>query len=364
MSTLSDASMEMSEWPHRLPAEWEPQAAVMLTWPHADSDWRPHLAAVEPVFVRIAAEVARREDVVIGCCDAALAGRVGGLLAAAGVDAGRVRLYVVASQDTWARDHGPVTVLRRGCPLLLDFTFNGWGGKFAAEVDDQISRRLHALGAFGGEAMASVELVLEGGSVESDGAGTLLTTRRCLLGPGRSGLGEAELERQLGVLFGVDRVLWLTHGGLAGDDTDGHIDTLARFTDVGTIAYQGCDDVGDPDFAELAAMAAELAALRKADGSPYRLVPLPWPRARQAADGSRLAAGYANFLIVNDAVLVPTYGDPADDRALTILGACFLGREVVGVDCRALLVQGGSLHCLTMQLPSSVRLGPGSVSAA
>ena len=186
---------------HILPAEWAPQAGVLLTWPHADSDWRPHLAAVEPVFVRIAAEVARREDVVIGCRDAALAGHVRGLLAAAGVDPARVRLHVVASQDTWARDHGPLTVIRRGAPLLLDFTFNGWGGKFAAEQDDQISRRLHALGAFGAEAMASVDLVLEGGSVECDGAGTLLTTRRCLLAGTRSGLSEAELTRQL-MLFG------------------------------------------------------------------------------------------------------------------------------------------------------------------
>lgn len=345
---------------HILPAEWAPQAGVLLTWPHADSDWRPHLAAVEPVFVRIAAEVARREDVVIGCRDAALAGHVRGLLAAAGVDPARVRLHVVASQDTWARDHGPLTVIRRGAPLLLDFTFNGWGGKFAAEQDDQISRRLHALGAFGAEAMASVDLVLEGGSVESDGAGTLLTTRRCLLGPGRSGLSEAELTRQLGVLLGTPRVLWLSHGGLAGDDTDGHIDTLARFTDVETIAYQSCDDPDDPDFVELALMAGELAALRTAAGAPYRLVPLPWPRARRADDGARLPAGYANFLIVNDAVLVPTYADPADVRALASLRACFPGREVVGVDCRALLVQGGSLHCLTMQLPQPLTLGPGT----
>ena len=352
----------MADRPHTLPAEWSPQAGVLLTWPHEDSDWRSQLATVEPVFVRIAAEVARREEVVIACRDAALAGRVGGLLAAAGVDAGRVRLHVVASQDTWARDHGPLTVIRRGCPLLLDFSFNGWGGKYAAELDDQISRRLHGLGAFGCEAMASVDLVLEGGSVESDGEGTLLTTRRCLLGPGRSGLSQAELERQLGVLLGVDRVLWLAHGGLAGDDTDGHIDTLARFTDVGTIAYQSCDDADDPDFAGLQAMAAELAALRTVEGAPYRLVALPWPRARQGVDGARLPAGYANFLIVNEAVLVPTYDDPADERALASLAACFPGREVVGVDCRPLLAQGGSLHCLTMQLPRALTLGPWTAS--
>lgn len=351
---------DMSESSGYLPAEWAPQVAVMLTWPHEDSDWRPWLAQVEPVFVRIAAEVARREDVVIACRDAALAGRVRGLLGAAGVDLARVRLHAVPTQDTWARDHGPITVVRKGWPLLLDFGFNGWGGKFAADLDDQISRRLHALGAFDGAALASVELVLEGGSVECDGAGTLLTTRRCLLAGTRSGLSEAELTVHLTALFGLERVLWLDHGHLAGDDTDGHIDTLARFTDRETIAYQGCDDPGDPNFADLQAMAAELAGLRTLAGGPYRLVALPWPRARFAVDGSRLPASYANFLIINDAVLVPTYDDPADARALALLQGCFPGREVVGIDCTAVIEQYGSLHCLTMQLPAPLSLGPGT----
>ena len=353
----------MSERPCILPAEWAPQAGVMLTWPHEDSDWRPFLAAVEPVFVRIAAEVARREDVLIACRDAALALRVRGLLAAAGVAAGRARLYAVPTQDTWARDHGPITVVRRGWPLLLDFGFNGWGGKFAADLDDQISRRLHALGAFDGAAMASIELVLEGGSIESDGEGTLLTTRQCLLSSERSGLTEAELTAQLTALFGLERVLWLGHGHLEGDDTDGHIDTLARFTDPGTITYQACDDEEDPHFAGLQAMAGELAAFRTLAGAPYRLVPLPWPRARFAADGSRLPASYANFLIVNGAVLVPTYDDPADARALAAIAGCFPGREVVGIDCLPVIEQYGSLHCLTMQLPLPLSLAPASDEA-
>ncbi len=354
----------MSDRPYCLPAEWAPQSGVLLTWPHADSDWRPLLSAVEPVFVRIAAEVARREDVVIVCNDATLAGRVRGLLADAGVEPGRVRLHVAASQDTWARDHGPITVVRRGCPLLLDFRFDGWGGKYAAQQDDQISRKLHALGAFELAAMASVDLVLEGGSIESDGEGTLLTTRRCLLSPGRGGRSQAELEGQLLALFGLERVLWLEHGQLEGDDTDSHIDTLARFTDPRTIAYQGCDDRDDPHFAELQAMAEELGRLRTLAGASYRLVRLPWPRARYAAPGApgrRLPASYANFLIVNGAVLVPTYDDPADERALASLAACFPGREIVGVDCRTVIEQGGSLHCLTMQLPANLSLGPGTV---
>lgn len=336
-----------------LPAEWAPQVAVLLAW--------PRLAALEPVFVRIAAEVARREDVVITCRDAAVAGHVRGLLAAAGVDLARVRLFEVASDDPWARDHGPWTVIRRGCPLLLDFRFDGWGGRFAAELDDQGSRRLHVLGAFGAEAMASVDLVLAGGSVESDGEGTLLTTRRCLLGPARSGLSQAELERQLGVLLGAERLLWLTHGRLTGDDTGGHVAALVRFTDGGTIVYQSCDDPADPDFVELQAMAAELAGLRTAAGAPYRLVPLPWPRARRGGDGASLPASYANFLILNGAVLVPTYDDPVDVAALAGLRRCFPGREVVGIDARALLGQGGSLHRLAMPLPEPLTLGPGRV---
>jgi agmatine deiminase len=349
----------MSEHAARLPAEWAPQAGVMLTWPHAGTDWRPWLAEVEPVFVEIAAEVARREDLLVACHDAALAGRVRGLLAARGVDRERVRLHAVPTQDTWARDHGPLTVLRGGWPLLLDFGFDGWGGKFDAREDDQISRRLHARRAFGEAALARVDLVLEGGSVESDGEGTLLTTRSCLLDGARNRLGEAELSARLRVLLGAERVLWLAHGRLAGDDTDGHIDTLARFVDPASIAYQSCDDPDDEHFAALQAMAAELAELRRADGEPYRLIPLPWPRpVTSRVDGRRLPAGYANFLILDGAVLVPTYDDPADARALAALRGGFPDREVVGVRCTPLLEQGGSLHCLTMQLPRPLALGP------
>ncbi|HEY0137315.1 MAG TPA: agmatine deiminase family protein, partial [Nannocystis sp.] len=312
------------------------------------------------VFVRIAVEVARREDVLIACRDSELAGRVRMLLRAAGGDLARVHLHAVPTQDTWARDHGPITILRRDLPLLLDFGFNGWGGKFAADQDDQISRRLHALGAFDHAPIARIDLVLEGGSIETDGAGTLLTTRQCLLSATRSGLSEAEITAQLTALFGLERVLWLGHGHLEGDDTDGHIDTLARFTDAATIAYQGCDDPADPHFAGLQAMAGELAALRTLGGAPYRLVPLPWPRARFSAEGERLPASYANFLIINDAVLVPTYDDPADAQALAALAACFPGREVVGIDCLPVIEQYGSLHCLTMQLPQPLSLGPGT----
>lgn len=332
----------MSESTAGLPAEWAPQVGVMLTWPREDGERGAELTAIEAVLVRIAGEVARREAVLICCHDAALGRRVRGLLRAAEVDLARVHLHAVASADIWARDHGPVTVVRSGWPLLLDFR---------SAVDDEVCGRLHALGAFDAAPMTRVDLALTGSSIETDGAGTLLITRsRLLAAASDSGLAEAELCERLGALFGLERVLPL--------DVDGPVDMLARFTSVTSIAYQRCDDPGDPRWAALRAMAAELEALRCHTGGPYQLVPLPWPRARCSAAGQRLPLSYANFLIVNNAVLVPTYDDPADAEAIARLTRCFPGRDVVGIDCRAVIEQQRGLHGLTMQLPLPLALGP------
>lgn len=338
-----------------LPPEWAPQSGVMLTWPHPHGDWASRLATVEPVFVAIAREVARRERVLISCYDEAHGRDVQGALTAGGVAMDSVRLFVAESNDTWARDHGPITVLADHRPLLLDFEFNGWGRKYRADLDNTLTRRLHAAGAFGATAIEPVELVLEGGSIEVDGEGTLLTTSRCLLSPARNPkLSRPQIETRLKSLLGVTRILWLDHGYLAGDDTDSHIDTLARLCDAHTIAYVACDDPHDEHYPELKAMEAELKALRTASGAPYRLVALPWPRVRLNEDGERLPATYANFLIINGAVLVPTYDDPADARALSALATCFPDREIVPVPCLPLIFQYGSLHCVTMQLPEGV----------
>jgi agmatine/peptidylarginine deiminase len=203
--------------------------------------------------------------------------------------------------------------------------------------------------------MQSFKLVLEGGSIEVDGEGTLLTTESCLLNPNRNhGLNRAQIETELRRLLGVDRILWLKQGAIDGDDTDGHIDTLARFCDAGTIAYQACNDHNDPHYSGLRSMAAELKTLRRKDGTPYKLVPLPWPQAIHDHTGRRLPATYANFLIINGAVLAPTYNDPADDVALAALRPAFPGREIVPVMCRPLIYQYGSLHCVSMQLPEGV----------
>ena len=335
-----------------LPPEWAPQSSVMLTWPRRDGDFARHFEAVERNFTAIAVAIARHENLHVNVAQDApgLAAR----LVAAGVPNERLQVYAMPNDDVWARDHGPITVVRDGKLLHLDFTFNGWGGKFPAERDNALTGRLITVGAWKAP-VESVDFVLEGGAIEVDGTGTLLTTERCLLAPTRNPtLDKTAIEKVLRDKFGVSRILWLKHGDLLGDDTDGHIDTIARFCDAHTIAYQGCEDRDDPHYADLAAMAAELAAFRTAEGKPYKLVPLPLPAAmHDPDDGRRLPAGYANFLIINGAVLVPVYGDAKNDAvALERLRPRFPGREVVPIECRALIHQYGSLHCVTMQIPA------------
>ena len=334
-----------------LPPEWAPQSAVMLTWPRADGDFARHFDAVEANFVAIAVAISRHQEVHInyGLDPAALRSR----LVEAGAHPARLRVYRVESDDVWARDHGPITVIRDGRLVHLDFGFNGWGGKFSAERDDALTRRLAELGAWSAP-VETVDFILEGGGIEVDGCGALLTTERCLLAKTRNPeLDRAGIEALLRERLGVERILWLQHGDLLGDDTDGHIDTIARFCDAHTIAWQDCDDESDAQYADLKALGAELAELRTRDGGVYELVPLPLPAPIFDEDGRRLPAGYANFLIMNGCVLVPVYGDANDAIALERLREVFEDREVIGVDCRALIRQYGSLHCVTMQIPQA-----------
>ncbi len=327
----------------------------MLTWPHAHSDWKPWLGIVEPVFMAIATEISHRECVLISCWDRDHREAVSGRLRANGANMSRVILAICPSNDTWARDHGPIAVLESGQPLLWDFQFDGWGGKYDARLDNQITARLHGDGLFGAVARRESTLELEGGAIDTDGRGTLLTTASCLLdGKRNPGLDQTGLETELREALGVDRVLWLHHGHLAGDDTDGHVDTLARFCDAQTIAYVSCSDPADEHHEGLRAMAAELAEFTTPEGQAYRLVPLPLPAPVRAEDGTRLPATYANFLIINGAVLVPIYGDPADAVALERIATCFPHHEIVPVQCLPLVRQYGSLHCVTMQLPQGV----------
>ena len=341
----------------RLPAEWEPQAGVLLTWPHPHGMWSQDLDQVHDAFVGIARAIARFQPLVIGCHDVASCERIERDLEAAGVDLSRVCLALCPSDDIWVRDHGPITVYQGNQPRLLDFGFNGWGGKYAHALDDAVPRRLRASGCFGAAELERIEFILEGGSIESDGEGTILTTRRCLTTDTRNaGMSCEQIEAQLRARLGAERVLWIERGELDGDDTDGHIDMLVRFCDARTLAYTRCDDPSDSHFAELAAMEAEVKALRSRDGEPYRLIPLPWPRPAFARDGHRLPLSYANFLILNGAVLVPQYGDPADALALEALRPAFPDRELAGVYALPLIQQHGSVHCASMQLPAGVPL--------
>ena len=342
----------------RLPAEWEPQAGVLLAWPHAQTDWAERLVEVETTCVALVAAIARFEPVLVCVADAGVRTRAEQLIGVACTGRKTIIEFVeIEYDDTWLRDSGPLTLRGMDEFLLLDFRFTGWGGKFAASRDDRLIEGLAARELFRHAEHRRVDWALEGGAIESDGIGTLLTTWRCLhqRHPEQS---REQMARLLCDKLGAKRVLWLERGYLQGDDTDAHIDTLARFAPNDAIVFQACDDAADPHFDELAAMRDELAALRTADGKPYRLHALPWPRAifdrDDVDDGRHLPASYANYLIVNGAVLMPAYGDPADGEAARIIGLAHPGREVVALPCRSLIWQNGSLHCLTMQLPQGI----------
>ncbi len=341
----------------RFPAEWEPQSAVLIAWPHADTDWAERLGEVEETYVALVVAITRFEPVVICVADEDLQTYAEARLRSARVDMTRVRFVPAEYDDTWLRDSGPITLRAGNRFKQLDFRFTGWGGKYEASRDDLLVGELSGMDLFHNYFVQSIDFALEGGAIETDGQGTLLSTWQCLH-ERHPETSRDEITARLAGWLQQDRVLWLDHGYLEGDDTDAHIDTLARFAAADAIVFQACDDPDDSHYVELGAMAGEIAALRTAGGEPYRLFPLPW--ARPILDGGRrLAASYANFLIVNGAVLMPAYGDAADTRAAEVLAEAFPDREIVQVPCRSLIWQNGSLHCITMQLPAGA-LAPGS----
>lgn len=342
----------------RLPAEWEPQSAILIAWPHAETDWAERLGEVEETYVALVQAITRFQTVVICVADDDLQIYAEARLRSVRVPMERVRFVAAEYDDTWLRDSGPITLSAEDRFKLLDFRFTGWGGKFEASRDDRLVGELSGLQVFKNYFVQSIDFALEGGAIDTDGNGTLLTTWQCL--HERHPDAEREtLTTQLSGWLKQDRVLWLDHGYLEGDDTDAHIDTLARFAPGDAIVFQACDDPADSHHAELQAMAGEIANLRTRDGAPYRLFPLPW--AKPVIDnGRRLAASYANFLIINGAVLIPAYGDEADRHAADVLAAAYPGREIIQVPCRSLIWQNGSLHCITMQLPEGLLLIPGT----
>ena len=340
-----------------LPAEWSRQSAVLLTWPHVHTDWRPILNDIEYVYLELAKSITQYQKLVIACHDERIKLRVTELLCDEDVDMHNVRLFIAPCNDTWARDHGPITLVNRQNDRqlkVLDFTFNAWGDKYSGELDNEITGHLMSQPFAHSDVIESSDFILEGGSIESDGNGVLMTTTRCLLNPNRNlHLSKEQIEQTLVQNLGVNKVLWLEYGYLSGDDTDAHIDTLARFAPEG-IVYVSCRDENDPHFQELNKMEDELKGFTDVEGTPYQLFALPMPKPIFDDDGEPLPATYANYLIINGAVLVPTYNDVADKQALAIIGAAHPGRKIIGIDCRAVIKQFGSLHCLTMQLPAGL----------
>jgi agmatine/peptidylarginine deiminase len=334
-----------------LPAEWHPQSGVMLTWPHENSDWAYMLDEVEACFINIAREISKREKLLIICQDKETL-----LSKLPDCKIENIILAEISSNDTWARDHGAITVFVDSKPKLYDFIFNGWGMKFAANFDNQITQNLFKKNIFSKSVSYKnmLNFVLEGGSIESDGEGTLLTTEECLLSANRNDhLSKEEIEIYLKKVFGIDHVLWLSSGYLAGDDTDSHIDTLARFCDEKTIAYIKCTDSSDEHFVSLEKMEKQLQSFKTLSGGAYHLIELPMAEPVYE-ENNRLPATYANFLIINGAVLMPFYKSEKDQIAKEQLQKAFPDREIIGIDCLPLIRQHGSLHCVTMQFPEGV----------
>ena len=335
-----------------LPSEWHEQSAVQLTWPHSATDWQPILKDVTRCYLDMAKAISARERLIVVTPEPE---QVRLMLEEAlpSESLQRVTLCKAPTNDTWARDHGFITLLTPDGPHLLDFKFNGWGEKFIADLDNQICRRMAEQNILSGQYEDHLDFVLEGGSIESDGKGTILTTSQCLLAPHRNQpLTQEQIEARLLATLHAKRILWLDYGYLAGDDTDSHIDTLARFCPDDTIAYVQCLDRGDEHYAELQRMEAQLQTFRTMEGAPYRLIPLPMTKAAFDEEGNRLPATYANFLIMNGAVLMPTYGNPETDTlAEEQLRKAFPQHDIIGIDCQPLIIQHGSLHCCTMQFP-------------
>lgn len=335
----------------RFPAEWEPQQAVLLAWPHELTDWNYMLDEVRKCYSEIAHAIVRHARLIVVAPDCTAARE-----ALADIAQDRITYVEIDTNDTWARDFGAITTYdNEGMPVVNDFAFNGWGLKFAANLDNLVTQRMAERGLFAGRYNNRLGFVLEGGSIESDGRGTLLTTSECLLSPNRNGdLSRPQIEAHLKEYFGADRVLWLDDGALEGDDTDSHIDTLARLAPYDTIYYVGCDDPSDSHYKELKAMEEQILSFRRPDGLPYNAVALPLPDPIFDEEGMRLPATYANFLILNDAVLLPVYNQPKKDfLAAQMLKIAFPDHEIISIDCRALIRQHGSLHCVTMQFPEN-----------
>ncbi|WP_321287931.1 agmatine deiminase family protein [uncultured Sunxiuqinia sp.] len=341
----------MTEISSYFPAEWETQSGVQLTWPDTATDWKRTLIEVLSVYEQIAKEILKHEKLLIVCRDK------NSLPDFLQNNNEQLTIQEMPINDTWARDHGAITIIENGQPALLNFRFNGWGMKFPANHDNQITSTLYQQKAFR-EGVRLHDLsyfTFEGGAIESNGTGCALTTSECLLSKNRNEhLSQTAIEFLLKKTMYIEKVLWLHHGFLAGDDTDSHIDTLARFCNKNTIAYVKCTNTQDLHYDALQKMEVELKQMTDQNGQPFQLVPLPFPDPIYDNDGEQLPATYANFLILNKAVLLPVYEIKQDFEAIEITKKLFPEHEIVPINSRPLIKQHGSIHCISMQFPIGV----------
>ena len=338
---------------YRLPAEWEPHQATWISWPHNRSTWPEAFEHAEPVMARAVAALTAGETVRINVLDETHAARARKYLEDAVADPAQVVFHSIPTNDAWCRDHGAIFVVRPpalGTPLAaVDCGFNAWGGKYPPfDLDEAVARRM--AGTLGVPRFEA-GMILEGGSIDVNGAGTLLTTEQCLLNPNRNpGMDRQRIETRLGELFGTNEILWLGEG-IVGDDTDGHVDDLTRFVARDAVVTVVESNAADGNFAPLRENLRRLRSFRMADGGALEVIEMPMP-APQFHRGERLPASYANFYVANAVVLAPAFADPADDTAAGILAECFPGRKVLPIDCRKLVVGLGAFHCLTQQVPA------------
>ena len=332
-----------------MPPEWAKQRAVLMAFPHKNSDWADDLKSALTPFIRIAQAIAYAEPVYIICDNRE---SISDLFCSTH----NMSFIEISTNDTWTRDYGYISIIEDGEVKLLDFSFDGWGGKFESRLDNALNTTLHKKGYLGTTPLETIDFVLEGGSIESDGEGTILTTTACLCNPNRNGgFLKEKIEEKLKKYLGTKKVLWLDYGYLAGDDTDSHIDTLARFVSVDTIAYIQCLDVEDEHYIELQKMEEQLKSFKMLNGNPYNLVALPMVSAKYDRENNRLPATYANFLITNQALLYPTYGVAEDRIVHEIFKELFSNREIIPIECSRLIEEGGSLHCSTMQISTTLQ---------
>ena len=318
----------------KLPAEWEKQKFIQLVFPHKNSDWKYYLKDAELTFINIAENIAKYQKCLVICNDKKYTKQLFN-------NVNNIKFIQIKSNDTWSRDFGGITIFNNTKKEILDFGFNGWGLKFASNLDNKITQKMLKKNII--KNVKKMDIILEGGSIDSNGNGTLLTTSECLLENNRNSyLSKKQIDKKLKKYFGLKNIIWLNNGFLKGDDTDSHIDTLARFVDKNSIVYNKCYDKNDIHFKKLNKMEKELKKTN------FNLIPIPLPKAIYF-ENERLPATYANFLIINNAVLIPTYNNKYDKKALKIFQKIFQNRDIIAIDCSTLIKQHGSLHCVTMQ---------------